>query len=50
MEIQVMFHKSNQIFQEFSPVNPYSANEYLSMREMLKEAEALGIVRDWAIY
>ncbi len=45
-----MFHKSGQIFQEFAPLNPYSAGEYLAMREMLAEAESLGVIRDWAIY
>ena len=50
MTIQIMFHKSEQMFENFVSVNPFSANEWLEMREMLKEAEALGIVRDWAIY
>jgi len=45
-----MFTKANQMFEKFVPQNPYSANEWLEMREMLTEAESLGIVRDWAIY
>jgi hypothetical protein len=34
----------------FIPVDKYSAVEYVQMSAMLAEAEALGVVRDWAIY
>jgi hypothetical protein len=49
MEIQIL-SKSEALYVPFVPVNNYSPVEYLQMREMLTEAEALGIVRDWAIY
>ena len=50
MTIQIMFTKSEQMFEKFVPQNAYSASEYIEMREMLTVAESLGIVRDWAIY
>ena len=49
MEIQIL-SKSEALYVPFIPVDNYSAIEYVQMREMLAEAEALGIVRDWAIY
>jgi hypothetical protein len=49
MEIQIL-SKSEALYVPFVPVNKLSADEYNAMRQMLKEAEALGVVRDWAIY
>jgi hypothetical protein len=50
MTIQVMFNNHKAIFVEFSPVNRFSPIEFVEMREMLKEAEALGVIRDFAMY
>lgn len=49
MTIQIL-SKSEALYVPFIPVDKYSAVEYVQMREMLAEAEALGVVRDWAIY
>ena len=49
MEIQVIT-ETKAIYMPFAPVNKLSADEYNAMREMLKEAEALGVIRDWSIY
>jgi hypothetical protein len=49
MTIQIL-SKSEALYVPFIPVDKYSAMEYNAMRTMLAEAEALGVVRDWAIY
>jgi hypothetical protein len=49
MEIQIIT-ETKAIYMPFAPVNKLSADEYNAMREMLKEAEALGVIRDWSIY
>jgi hypothetical protein len=49
MEIQIL-SKSEALYVPFIPVDKFSAVEYVEMRQMLAEAEALGVVRDWAIY
>jgi hypothetical protein len=49
MEIQIITN-TKALYVPFAPVNKLSADEYNAMRQMLKEAEALGVVRDWAIY
>jgi hypothetical protein len=49
MEIQIITN-TKALYVPFVPVNKLSADEYNAMRQMLKEAEALGVVRDWAIY
>ena len=50
MTIQIIFKKSEQMFSEFAPTNPYSPKEFSEMLSMLKEAEALGVIRDFAMF